>query len=74
VGGKIFTVLSLDVGSETRLSLKCTPERFRELIELEGVRPAPYVGRFIRASYGMVAAKTKNIHRPNATAHRAKPT
>ncbi|PYY07531.1 MAG: hypothetical protein DMG69_18920 [Acidobacteria bacterium] len=46
VGEKIFTLLSLDVGSETRLSLKCAPERFAELIELEGVRPAPYVGRY----------------------------
>ena len=35
VGEKIFTLLSLDVGSETRLSLKCAPERFAELIELE---------------------------------------
>jgi len=46
VGEKIFTLLSLDVASETRLAFKCTPERFAELIELEGVRPAPYVGRY----------------------------
>jgi predicted DNA-binding protein (MmcQ/YjbR family) len=46
VGDKIFTLLNLDVASETRLSLKCTPERFAELIEVEGVRPAPYVGRY----------------------------
>lgn len=46
VGEKIFTSLSLDLGSETRVSLKCTPERFAELIEREGVRPAPYVGRY----------------------------
>ena len=45
VGEKIFTLLSLVIASETRLSLKCTGERFAELIELEGVRPAPYVGR-----------------------------
>ena len=46
VSEKIFTLVSLDVASETRLSLKCTAERFAELIELEGVRPAPYVGRY----------------------------
>jgi predicted DNA-binding protein (MmcQ/YjbR family) len=46
VGKKIFTLLSLDISSGTRLSLKCTPERFADLIELEGVRPAPYVGRY----------------------------
>ena len=46
IGEKIFTLLSLDLTSATRLSLKCTPERFAELIEVEGVRPAPYVGRY----------------------------
>jgi predicted DNA-binding protein (MmcQ/YjbR family) len=28
------------------LSLKCTPEKFSELIELEGIDPAAYVGRY----------------------------
>jgi len=27
------------------LSLKCTPEKFAELIEREGIDPAAYVGR-----------------------------
>jgi predicted DNA-binding protein (MmcQ/YjbR family) len=43
VGGKIFAILGLD---RARLSLKCTPDRFAELIEREDVRPAPYVGRY----------------------------
>jgi predicted DNA-binding protein (MmcQ/YjbR family) len=72
VGGKIFTIVSLD---NPRLCFKCTPEMFGELIEREDIRPAPYVGRYkwvmldrldavppdeledlIRQSYEMVAA------------------
>ena len=28
------------------MSLKCTPEKFAELIEREGIVPAPYVARY----------------------------
>jgi len=45
VGGKIFTVLSLDSVPQ-RMCFKCTPESFAELCELEDIRPAPYVGRY----------------------------
>jgi predicted DNA-binding protein (MmcQ/YjbR family) len=45
VGGKIFVTLSLDSVPPT-LCLKCTPEKFVELVEQEGIRPAPYVGRY----------------------------
>ena len=45
VRGKIFAVL--DLGSVLqRLSLKSSPAKFAELIELEGIIPAPYVGRY----------------------------
>jgi predicted DNA-binding protein (MmcQ/YjbR family) len=73
IGGKIFTIVSLD---DPRLCFKCTPETFAELIEREDIHPAPYVGRYkwvmldrldvvgwdemqelIRQSYAMVAAK-----------------
>jgi predicted DNA-binding protein (MmcQ/YjbR family) len=43
IAGKIFVTLGLD---NPRLSLKCTPETFAELIERENIRPAPYVGRY----------------------------
>jgi len=43
IGGKIFAIVSLD---DSRLCLKCTPEIFAELIELEDIHPAPYVGRY----------------------------
>jgi len=45
VGGKIFAMLGLD-SVPKRLCFKCTPESFAELCEREGVRPAPYVGRY----------------------------
>jgi predicted DNA-binding protein (MmcQ/YjbR family) len=40
---KMFAVLGLD---RVRLTFKCTPEIFAELIEREGIHPAPYVGRY----------------------------
>ena len=46
IGGKLFTVISLDVESAPRLTFKCSPEKFAELIEREGIAPAPYVGRY----------------------------
>jgi predicted DNA-binding protein (MmcQ/YjbR family) len=45
VAGKIFAVLSLD-SVPPGLCFKCTPEKFAELCEREGISPAPYVGRY----------------------------
>jgi predicted DNA-binding protein (MmcQ/YjbR family) len=45
VGGKIFAVLNLSA-VPPRLSFKCTPERFAELVEQDGIVPAAYVGRY----------------------------
>jgi predicted DNA-binding protein (MmcQ/YjbR family) len=45
VGGKIFATLSLNSVPQS-LCFKCTPETFAELCEQEGIRPAPYVGRY----------------------------
>lgn len=42
IGGKMFAVLGLD---NPRLSFKCTPEVFAELIEQEDIHPSPYLGR-----------------------------
>jgi len=44
VRAKMFCVTGAD--SFTGLSLKCTPEKFDELIEREGIDPAAYVGRY----------------------------
>ena len=43
ISGKIFAGLSLDPPHS--LSFKCTPEKFDELIELDGIIPAPYMAR-----------------------------
>jgi predicted DNA-binding protein (MmcQ/YjbR family) len=45
VDGKIFALLSLASVPPT-LCFKCTPEKFAELCEQEGIRPAPYLGRY----------------------------
>jgi predicted DNA-binding protein (MmcQ/YjbR family) len=42
VRAKMFAVLGLD---HVRLTFKCTPENFAELIERPDVRPSPYLGR-----------------------------
>ena len=45
VRGKIFAMLSLD-SVPPSLCLKCAPDKFLELLELEGMAPAPYLGRY----------------------------
>jgi predicted DNA-binding protein (MmcQ/YjbR family) len=45
VGGEIFAVLALSAVPQ-KLSFKCTPEKFAELVERDGILPAPYVGRY----------------------------
>ena len=46
VRGKIFTTVVLSDGKFPRLCFKCTPEKFDELLEIEGISIAPYVGRY----------------------------
>ena len=46
IGDKMFAVAGLDAKYPTKLSLKCTPEKFAELVEREGIIPAPYVARY----------------------------
>jgi predicted DNA-binding protein (MmcQ/YjbR family) len=45
VGQKMFCVTGAD-SMQSGLSLKCTPEKFDELIERDGIDPAAYVGRY----------------------------
>ena len=45
VSGKIFAMLSLDAVPPS-LCFKCSTENFAELCEQEGIKPAPYVGRY----------------------------
>ena len=41
ISGKMFAVAVLEGASKYCLSLKCTPEKFAELTEAEGIDPAP---------------------------------
>ena len=41
----MFAVTVLEAAPHC-LSFKCTPEKFAELIEREGIEPAPYVARY----------------------------
>jgi len=67
IGGKMFALISLD---HAGVSFAATPERFAELVEVEGMRPAPY---FARLSW--VAAErwdvlcTNDWHEVLAAAH-----
>ena len=46
IGNKMFAVLSLEPESDHCMSFKCTPEKFAELIERNGIVPAPYVAKY----------------------------
>ena len=45
VGEKMFCVTGAD-SIAGGMSFKCTPDKFNELIEREGIDPAAYVGRY----------------------------
>ena len=46
IGEKMFAVVALEPSHGVLLSFKCTPEKFAELVEHEGIIPAPYVARY----------------------------
>jgi predicted DNA-binding protein (MmcQ/YjbR family) len=46
IRGKIFAGVVLADGRFPRVTLKSLPERFHDLLEIEGITPAPYVGRY----------------------------
>ncbi len=45
IGNKIFAATGLD-SSPLQISFKCTPEKFSELIEIDGICPARYTARY----------------------------
>jgi predicted DNA-binding protein (MmcQ/YjbR family) len=45
IGGKMFAVINLDDDQKAVLSFAAGPERYAELLEIEGVFPAPYLAR-----------------------------
>lgn len=46
IAGKMFAVTVLEGASKYCLSFKCTPEKFAELVEQDGIDPAPYSARY----------------------------
>jgi predicted DNA-binding protein (MmcQ/YjbR family) len=45
IGGKMFCLLNLDAGEHGVMSYSAGPERYSELVEREGMVPAPYMAR-----------------------------
>ena len=45
IGGKMFCLLNLDAGKHGVISYSAGPERFAELVERDGIGPAPYMAR-----------------------------
>ena len=46
VGEKIYCVANLEPGNgPSKVAFKCSPETFAELVEIEGIIPAPYMAR-----------------------------
>jgi len=45
IGGKMFCLVDLDGTPHGVISFSAGPERFAELVELDGMRPAPYMAR-----------------------------
>jgi len=46
IAGKIYCVANLEPGLfPAKLAFKCTPDTFAELVEVEGIIPAPYMAR-----------------------------
>ncbi len=46
IAGKMFNVTVLEGASKYCLSFKCMEEKFAELIEQDGIDPAPYSARY----------------------------
>jgi predicted DNA-binding protein (MmcQ/YjbR family) len=46
IGSKMFAVVALEPSHGVLMSCKCTPEKFAELTEQDGIIPAPYVARY----------------------------
>lgn len=45
IGEKMFAVVAMEPSHGVLLCFKCTPEKFAELVELDGIIPAPYMAR-----------------------------
>jgi|SRR5882757_2781398 len=58
IGGKLFAQVNLDGGGKAVISYAAGPERYSELLEIDGLIPAPY-----RARIYWVAAERWDVFR-----------
>lgn len=45
IGGKMFALVNLDCDGKAVISYSAGPERYADLLEIEGIFPAPYMAR-----------------------------
>jgi predicted DNA-binding protein (MmcQ/YjbR family) len=45
IGGKMFALVNLDKDGRVPISFAAGPEKFSEMVEIDGVIPAPYLAR-----------------------------
>jgi predicted DNA-binding protein (MmcQ/YjbR family) len=45
IAKKIYCIVPLEPQTTVKICFKCTPESFAELVEMDGVIPAPYLAR-----------------------------
>lgn len=60
IGGKMFTLINLDEDGHAVVSFAAGPERFHDLLEIEGLLPAPYMARI-----HWIAAERWDVFRPS---------
>ena len=64
IGGKMYAAAALEPGPAW-VSFKCTPEKFAELTEREGIVPAPYAARYhwvaVESEDALPAAEIKRL-------------
>jgi predicted DNA-binding protein (MmcQ/YjbR family) len=59
IGGKMFALVNLDDDGKAIISYSAGPERYSELLETEGILPAPYMARIY-----WVAVERWSVFRP----------
>ncbi|MBB6147146.1 putative DNA-binding protein (MmcQ/YjbR family) [Silvibacterium bohemicum] len=69
IGGKMFALANLSPDSRGVLSFAAGPERYAELLEIEGAHPAPYLARAYWIAierYDVFSSKELKNHLRNA--------
>src|SRR5262249_18727497 len=75
IAEKMFCITTLNPHEGNRVSFKCTPEDFAELIERDGIIRAPYMARnhWVSLEKGTPCATTRSKPRLRSPTHWSKP-